>query len=87
MRDGGRMNLVVRKINVRAPYQQIPETLDIDVTNLKIGKSIKVGQLSYEGLELVTSPEVVVCTIKMTRQALSAAAAAEETEEEAAAAE
>ena len=87
VRDGGRMNLVVRKINVRAPYQQIPETLDIDVTNLKIGKSIKVGQLSYEGLELVTSPEVVVCTIKMTRQALSAAAAAEETEEEAAAAE
>ena len=87
VRDGGRMNLVVRKINVRAPYQQIPETLDIDVTNLRIGKSIKVGQLSYEGLELVTSPEVVVCTIKMTRQALSAAAAAEETEEEAAAAE
>ena len=87
VRDGGRMNLVVRKIDVRAPYQQIPETLDIDVTNLKIGKSIKVGQLSYEGLELVTSPEVVVCTIKMTRQALSAAAAAEETEEEAAAAE
>jgi large subunit ribosomal protein L25 len=81
------MNLVVRKINVRALYQQIPETLDIDVTNLKIGKSIKVGQLSYEGLELVTSPEVVVCTIKMTRQALSAAAAAETTEEEAPAAE
>ena len=87
VRDGGRMTLVVRKINVRAPYQQIPETLDIDVTNLRIGKSIKVGQLSYEGLELVTSPEVVVCTIKMTRQALSAVAAAEETEEEAAAAE
>ena len=87
VRDGGRMNLVVRKIDVRAPYQQIPETLDIDVTNLKIGKSIKVGQLSYEGLELVTSPEVVVCTIKMTRQALSAPAAAETTEEEAPAAE
>ncbi len=81
VRDGGRMNLTVRKIEVTAPYQQIPETLDIDVTNLKIGKSIKVGQLSFEGLEIATSKEVVVCSIKMTRAALSAAANAEGTEE------
>ena len=46
VRDGGRMNLSIRKINVTAPYQQIPEHLDIDVTALKIGKSIKVGELS-----------------------------------------
>ena len=52
VRDGGRMNLSIRKINVTAPYQQIPEHLDVDVTALKIGKSIKVGELSYEGLEL-----------------------------------
>ena len=31
------------------------EHLDIDVTELKIGKSIKVGDLSFEGLELATS--------------------------------
>jgi len=60
VRDGGRLNLVVRKINVTAPYQQIPETLDIDVTSLQLGKSIKVGELSFEGLEIATSPEVVV---------------------------
>lgn len=77
VRDGGRMSLSIRKINVKAPYKQIPEHLDIDVTNLQIGKSIKVGELSYEGLELVTSKEVVVCSIKMTRAALSAAAAAQ----------
>ena len=32
IRDGGRMNLSIRKINVTAKYQDIPETLDIDVT-------------------------------------------------------
>ena len=77
VRDGGRMNLSIRKINVTAPYQQIPEHLDIDVTALKIGKSIKVGELSYEGLELTTGKDVIVCSIKMTRAAMSAAAAAE----------
>ena len=83
VRDGGRMNLSIRKINVTAPYQVIPEHLDIDVTELKIGKSIKVGDLSFEGLELATSKAVVVCSIKMTRNAAAAAAAAAAEEEEA----
>ena len=84
VRDGGRMNLVVRKIDVTAPYQQIPEHLDIDVTHMTIGKSIKVGELNFPGLELATSKEVVVCSVKMTRAATSvaAAASAEEAPEE-----
>ncbi|WP_455076832.1 50S ribosomal protein L25/general stress protein Ctc [Prevotella koreensis] len=68
VRDGGRLSLIVRKVNVRAKYKDIPETLDIDVTNMTIGKSIKVGDLSFEGLEMVTSKDVVVCTIKATRK-------------------
>ena len=62
VRAGGRMNLSIRKINVLAPYQQIPEHLDIDVTKLGLGKSIKVGELSFEGLELVT-PERGGCLL------------------------
>lgn len=80
VRDGGRMNLSIRKINVTAPYQQIPEHLDVDVTSLKLGKSIKVGELSFEGLELATPKDVVVCSVKMTRQAATAAASATDTD-------
>ena len=80
VRDGGRLSLIVRKVNVTAKYQDIPETLDIDVTDLTIGKSIKVGDLSFEGLEMATSKEVVVCTIKATRKS-NAAAQAEESAE------
>ena len=76
VRDGGRINLSIRKINVTAPYQAIPEHLDIDVTNLQLGKSIKVGELSFEGLTLATPAEVVVCSVKATRASKSAAAAA-----------
>src|SRR5574344_1290045 len=76
VRDGGRINLSIRKINVTAPYKAIPEHLDIDVTNLQLGKSIKVGELSFEGLTLATPAEVVVCSVKATRASRSAAAAA-----------
>lgn len=78
VRDGGRINLSIRKIDVTAPYQVIPEHLDIDVTNLQLGKSIKVGELSFEGLEIATPAEVVVCSVKTTRASKSAAAAASE---------
>ena len=50
-------------------------TADIDVTNLRLGKSLRVGDLSFEGLELVTPAEVVVCSVKATRASKSAAAA------------
>jgi len=85
VRDGGKLNLSIRKINVTAPYGRIPEVLDIDVTALELGKSIKVGELSFEGLDLATPAEVVVCSVKTTRASRSAAANAEATEAEAAA--
>ena len=76
VRDGGRLNLSIRKINVTAPYKQIPEVLNVDVTSLQLGKAIKVGALQFEGLKIATSPEVVVCSVKATRASRSAAAAA-----------
>ena len=77
VRAGGKLAANVRSLKVKAPYNAIPEKLDIDVTELGLGKTIKVGELSFEGLEMVTSPSVVVCQVKMTRNAKSAAAAAE----------
>ncbi len=78
VRLGGRLTLSIRQIKVTAPYKQIPEKLNIDVTNLEIGKSIKVGSLKFDGLELATPAEVIVCSVKMTRAAQAAAAAAAE---------
>ncbi|MCF0184690.1 MAG: 50S ribosomal protein L25/general stress protein Ctc [Bacteroidaceae bacterium] len=77
VRAGGKLAASVRKLKVRAAHTAIPERLEIDVTSLGLGKTIKVGELSFEGLELVTSPSVVVCQVKMTRGAMAAAAQAE----------
>ncbi|MBR1594035.1 MAG: 50S ribosomal protein L25/general stress protein Ctc [Alloprevotella sp.] len=76
VRAGGKLVTLVRKINVRALYTDVPEKLVIDVTNLQLGKSIKVGDLSFENLELITPKDVNVVSVKMTRAAISAANAA-----------
>ena len=81
VRDGGRLSQAVRQLNVTAPYKQIPEVLEIDVTELKLGKAIKVAELSFEGLEIATPSQVVVCSVKATRASRSAAAAGEDAAE------
>lgn len=76
VKAGGKLALQVRKLKVRALYSQIPERLVVDVTNLGLGKTIKVGELSYEGLTLLNAKEAVVCAVKLTRAARGAQAAA-----------
>lgn len=78
VRAGGKLALNVRKLAVKAVYTNFPDKLDVDVTNLGLGKTMKVGALSYEGLEIVTPKEVIVCAVRMTRAARAAAAEAAE---------
>lgn len=78
VRDGGKLNLSIRKVNVKGKYSDIPETLDIDVTNLTIGKSVKVGDLKFDNLEMASSKELVVCTVKATRKSATTSTEGEE---------
>lgn len=76
VKAGGKLALQIRKLKVKALYNVIPERLVVNVTNLGLGKTIKVGELSYEGLELLNAKEAVVCAVKLTRAARGAQAAA-----------
>ena len=73
VRLGGKLQQAIRKIKVKAVYANIPEKLTVDVTELGLGKSIKVGELSFEGLELVTPAQTVVCSVAATRASREAA--------------
>ena len=77
VKAGGKLVSSVRKLKVKALYTQLPDILNIDVTDLALGKSIKVAELSFEGLDIVTSKEVVVCSVRATRASRNAAAEAE----------
>jgi large subunit ribosomal protein L25 len=76
VRAGGKLVQLQRRLKVKALYTNIPEQLVIDVTSLELGKSIKVGELSFENLQLVTPKEALVCAVKTTRASAAAAAAA-----------
>lgn len=77
VKAGGKLTLSMKKVKVKALYTEIPERLVINVDHLGLGKTLQVGDLHFEGLELVTPKEAVVCAVQLTRAARGAQAAAE----------
>lgn len=76
VKAGGKLTLRMRKLKVKAIYTQIPEKLTINVDHLGLGKTMQVGSLHFEGLELMNAKNAVVCAVQLTRAARGAQAKA-----------
>ena len=76
VKAGGKLALEMRKLKVKGLYNQIPERIVIDVTSLGLGKSIQVGNVTAENLEILNAKNAVVAQVKLTRAARGAAATA-----------
>ena len=76
VKAGGKLSLSMKKLKVKALYTAIPERLIINVDNLGLGKTLQVGELNFDNLELMNAKNAVVCAVQLTRAARGAAAAA-----------
>ncbi|MBQ8530118.1 MAG: 50S ribosomal protein L25/general stress protein Ctc [Parabacteroides sp.] len=77
VKAGGKLTLQMRKLKVKAIYTAIPEKLFINVDNLGLGKTMQVGSLHFEGLELMNAKNAVVCAVQLTRAVRGAQAKAQ----------
>lgn len=77
VKSGGKLSLDLRKLKVKALAEKLPQELVVNVEDLELGKSIQVGELNFEGLELLTPKNAVVCRVQLTRAARGAAAKAQ----------
>ena len=69
VKAGGKLTLSMKKLKVKAVYSAIPEKIVVNIDNIKLGQSLKVGALHYDGLELINSKNAVVCAVQLTRAA------------------
>lgn len=76
VKAGGKLQVEMRKLNVKGLIANLPDILDVDITTLGLGQVIKVGDLHYDNLEILNAKSAVVAGVKSTRAAVSAAAAA-----------
>lgn len=79
---GGKLMQVFRRLKVIALPGELPEAIIIDIAKLRIGQSIRVGDLETSGLKFVDAKSAVVVSVKMARGASKAAEADDEEEED-----
>ncbi|MFQ6090830.1 MAG: 50S ribosomal protein L25 [Candidatus Bipolaricaulia bacterium] len=90
---GGVLRRLRTKISVKGLPERIPEKIELDVSPLDVGDSLRVRDIRLEEVEILTPPEIPLAIVKVPRRAIvqaaaeaEAAAAAEAEAEEAAAA-
>jgi large subunit ribosomal protein L25 len=79
--NGGKLRMVTRKLKVNGLPAALPEAVTLDITNLKIGQSIKVGEINVDGLSFLDASNAVVVAVKRSRVAAADDDDEEETEE------
>ena len=76
VKAGGKLQLEMKKLKVNGIYTQIPNRVEIDVTNLGLGKKVYVEAVTMaEGLKLMNPADACVARVKATRASQQAAAA------------
>ena len=69
---GGKLSIKKRNIKVKGFAEDLPEFLPVDITDLKIHQSVKIGDLSFDKLELLDPKIATVLSIATSRVAQKA---------------
>lgn len=74
---GGKLNTYQRLIKVKALPQHLPDFVEIDITNLNIGQSVRVKNIIIENVEFIDNKNKVLVAVNAARGVDKAALAAE----------
>ncbi|MCS6790450.1 MAG: 50S ribosomal protein L25 [Bacteroidia bacterium] len=64
---GGKLVPLLRRLHVRGKLRDLPDTLEIDITPLKLGKTLTVGKISFPNLQILASSDAAVARIEVPR--------------------
>ncbi len=73
VKEGGKLSVDKKRLKVKAFVKDMPEVVNIDITTLGMGKTIRIGDLKFDKVEFVEPASMPVVTVKATRQAKEAA--------------
>ncbi|MEN2993006.1 MAG: 50S ribosomal protein L25 [Bacteroidia bacterium] len=64
---GGKLVPLVRRLRVRGKVKDLPPALEIDISSLKLGKTLTVAKVNIPGLEIVASPDTGIARVEVPR--------------------
>jgi large subunit ribosomal protein L25 len=81
IKAGGKLKTNLRHLKVKALPKDLPDVIEVNVTKLGIGQSIKVGDLTLKDIDILDKKSNVIAAVTTTRAAKGTAGAAVEEEE------
>ncbi len=79
--SGGKLQQIFRKVKVFATPDNLPDSIQVDISILKIGQAIRIRDINNDQLNILNAPSAVVCSVKMARGAVANVAEDEEEQE------
>jgi large subunit ribosomal protein L25 len=73
---GGKLVTKYRRLKVKALPANLPDSISVDISPMKIGDSIRVRDLNLSEVTLLESPANVIVSVNMTRNVSAEAAEA-----------
>jgi large subunit ribosomal protein L25 len=70
VRNGGRLQTVYRTMVLKGLPSAFPDAIEIDITDLRIGKNIRVSEVQIKGLTILEPANAVICGVKTARGAM-----------------
>lgn len=67
VKAGGKMTIKMRKLKVRGLISKLPESIDLNVEDLVIGKSIAAGDIKIDGITVLHPNNISVISVDVTR--------------------
>ena len=73
--QAGLLEQIVREVEIRCEPREIPEAIEVDVTNLGVHDVLHVSDIpTAEGIEILEAPDTVIATVGMVKEEPTAAA-------------
>jgi large subunit ribosomal protein L25 len=69
VKTGGILEFMIREIEIECFPRDIPENLEIDVTNFEIGDSVRVKDLNFEKVRILDDPEETILLVEHSKVA------------------
>jgi len=67
VQKGGKLVTKMRKLSVKALPADMPDFIEVDVNNLDLGKTVKVGELEKKKYTILNNPMVSIVSVEIPR--------------------
>jgi large subunit ribosomal protein L25 len=67
VQKGGKLISKLRKVKIKSLPKNLPDFIEVDITGLDLGKSVRIGDIKTEGFTILNNPLVSIASVEIPR--------------------